>query len=224
VTWSNAPAGTYSLTAVARDNAGTTTTSTARSITVNPGNQAPNVSLTAPANGATFPAPATVTVSATASDPDGTVTVVEFYRGGTTLIGSDSTSPYSVTWSNVPAGSYSLTAVARDDDGGMTVSAARTVAVNNPSMPTRAVFTASSDHDDTVDSYLIEIFPQGADPNGANAVAAQNIGKPAVVGGECEADIHAMIQSLAPGNYFGTVTAIGGEGSTRSSPSPIFAR
>src|SRR5919106_519124 len=72
-------------------------------------NQAPTVSLTAPANGATYTAPATITVSATASDTDGTVTGVSFYAG-TTLIGTDSTSPYSVTWSNAPAGTYSLNA------------------------------------------------------------------------------------------------------------------
>ena len=116
VTWSSVPAGTYSVMAVARDDDGTTTTSAARSITVNPPNQAPTVTLTAPANGATFTAPATITVSATASDSDGTVTTVEFYQG-TTLIGSDTTSPYSVTWNSVPAGTYSVTAVARDDDG-----------------------------------------------------------------------------------------------------------
>jgi hypothetical protein len=187
-------------------------------------NQVPAVSLTAPANGATYSAPATITLSATASDADGSVTVVEFYRGGTTLIGSDPTSPYSVTWSDVPAGSYQLTAVARDDDAGVTVSAARTVTVNDPQLPGRAVFTASSNHDTAVDYYVVEIFPDGADPDGANAVAAQNIGKPPVVNGECESDIQAMIQSLAPGNYFGTVTAVGSAGSARSSPSPSFTR
>jgi len=88
---------------VATDNAGATTTSAARTITVNPAaNQAPTVSLSAPANGATFTAPATITVSATASDPDGTVTKVDFFAG-TTLIGTDTTSPYSITWSNVAA-------------------------------------------------------------------------------------------------------------------------
>src|SRR6185503_8903667 len=128
VTW-NAGAGSYSLTAVAQDNAGATTSAAARSIMVTGSNQAPSVSLTAPANGATFTAPATITVSATASDTDGAVNSVSFYTG-TTLIGTDTTSPYSVTWSAVPAGSYSLTAVAQDNAGATTTSTARTVTVS----------------------------------------------------------------------------------------------
>ena len=128
-TWSNVSAGAYSLTAVARDNGGATTTSSARSVTVTAANQTPTASLTAPVNGATFTAPATIQVSATASDADGTVTVVEFYAGST-LVGSDTTSPYSVTWSNVSAGTYSLTAVARDNGGATGTSAPRTITVS----------------------------------------------------------------------------------------------
>jgi hypothetical protein len=182
------------------------------------------VSLTSPANGATFTAPATITLLATASDADGTITAVEFYRGGTIQLGADTTSPYSVTWNNVPAGSYQLTAVARDNTSGMTVSSTITITVNDPAVPSRAVFNASADHNTNVDYYVVEIFPAGADPESANAVAAQNIGKPPLVGGECEADIRAMIQSLSPGSYIATVTAFNGNGSTRSVASAPFTR
>ncbi len=82
--WSNAAAGSYQLTAIATDNGGGTTTSSPVSVTVNSAtNQAPAVALSAPASGASFTAPANVTVSATASDTDGTVARVEFYRGTT---------------------------------------------------------------------------------------------------------------------------------------------
>ena len=129
ISWSNVAAGTYSLTAVATDNAAATTTSAALSVTVSPAaNQTPTVSLTAPANGATFTAPATMTVSANASDSDGSIAKVDFFAG-TTLIGTDTTSPYSISWSNVVAGSYSLTAVATDNAGATTTSAARSVTV-----------------------------------------------------------------------------------------------
>src|SRR5688500_19379398 len=115
-TWSNVPAGTYSLTARATDDDGTSTTSADGTIPIYaPANQPPSAALTAPANGATFTAPASITIDATASDTDGTVTRVDFFQG-TTLIGSDTQSPYSFTWSNVPAGTYSLTARATDDD------------------------------------------------------------------------------------------------------------
>jgi hypothetical protein len=84
-------------------------------------NVPPTVVLTSPAVGASVVAPASVVVSADASDGDGSVSRVDFYAG-TTLLGSDSTAPYSVTWSNVGAGSYSLTAVAVDSGGASTTS------------------------------------------------------------------------------------------------------
>src|SRR6185369_12640984 len=77
---------------------------------------------TSPSNGASFTAPATVTIAASASDSDGSIAQVQFYAGGT-LLGTDTTSPYSLTWSNVAAGSYTLTAKAIDNGGAATVSA-----------------------------------------------------------------------------------------------------
>ena len=95
------PAGTHSVTAIARDNSGATATSAAAQITVTtPANKPPVVSLTSPANGASFNAPASVTLSATASDSDGTIARVDFFAGGT-MVGSDTSSPYSAPWSNV---------------------------------------------------------------------------------------------------------------------------
>src|ERR1051325_6667723 len=111
ITWANVPSGTYSLTAKATDSTGATATSAARSIRVN---RLPSVSLTAPANGANFASGSTIALTATATDSDGTISKVEFLRGGSTLIGSDTTSPYSFNWTNVAAGAYSLTARATD--------------------------------------------------------------------------------------------------------------
>lgn len=81
-----------------------------------PANQPPTVSITSPADGAEFTAPADVTVTASASDPDGSVVRVEFYRNGS-LVGSDTTAPYSYTHTSLPAGEYVLLARAVDDDG-----------------------------------------------------------------------------------------------------------
>ncbi len=128
-TWANVAAGSYQLTAVARDNAGATRTSTAVSVTVNSAtNQAPAVSLTSPSAGASMTAPANITLQASASDTDGTVTSVAFYRGST-LIGTDTTSPYSATWTGAPAGSYSLTARAVDNGGATRTSTAVAITV-----------------------------------------------------------------------------------------------
>jgi YD repeat-containing protein len=129
------PAGSYSLTGKATDNGGATTTSSAVGITVNPpGNNPPTVSITSPANGATFTAPANITINATASDSDGSVTQVQFFQGAT-LLGTDTTAPYSFTWTSVPTGSYSLTAKATDNLGATTTSSAVSITVTGGGSP-----------------------------------------------------------------------------------------
>jgi predicted phage tail protein len=91
-------------------------------------NQPPTITLTAPANGAVFTAPATISLAATASDPDGTVSKVEFYNGAT-LLGTAVTAPYGYSWTNVAVGNYTLTAVAYDNQGATTTSTAVMVTV-----------------------------------------------------------------------------------------------
>ncbi len=128
--WTNVAAGTYSLTAVATDNEGASTTSAPVSVTV-ANNAAPTVSISSPAAGTTFTAPANITITAAAADTDGSIASVSFHAGGT-LIGTATTSPYSVTWPNVAAGSYTLTAIATDNLGASTTSAPVAVTVNAP--------------------------------------------------------------------------------------------
>jgi subtilisin family serine protease len=136
-TWTNVPVGTYALTAVATDNLGATTTSAAVNVIVAVGNTPPGVAIDSPAEGATFTAPVSITVAATATDSDGSVQQVAFFANGAP-IGTDATSPYSVTWTNVPVGTYTLTAVATDNSGATTTSAAVHVTVNP--MPGRMNF------------------------------------------------------------------------------------
>jgi hypothetical protein len=95
-----------------------------------PSNQLPTVTLTAPANNTSYLAPASITISANASDADGTISSVSFYHG-TTLIGTDATAPYQFNWTNVAAGTYSITAVATDNAGGTTTSSPITVIVES---------------------------------------------------------------------------------------------
>ncbi len=85
-------------------------------------NQLPVVSLQSPSNGGTYTAPASIALSAAASDTDG-IAKVEFFAG-TQLIGSATVAPYTVTWSNVAAGSYNITARATDTLGGVSTSSA----------------------------------------------------------------------------------------------------
>jgi cellulose 1,4-beta-cellobiosidase len=81
-----------------------------------PSPNAPTVALTSPSAGSTFTAPATVNLAATASTASGTISKVDFFNGST-LLGTDSSSPYTFSWSNVAAGSYSLTARATNSAG-----------------------------------------------------------------------------------------------------------
>jgi YD repeat-containing protein len=96
---------------------------------------APSVSITAPSNNASFVTPASVTINASASDSDGTVSKVEFFQGNTKL-GETTTSPYSYTWNNPAVASYALTAKATDNLGAVTTSGAINITV---SLPTGAI-------------------------------------------------------------------------------------
>ncbi|MCI0535422.1 MAG: M4 family metallopeptidase [Verrucomicrobiales bacterium] len=87
-------------------------------------NALPQVAITAPAPGQRFPLPANITVSANASDQDGTIAKVEFYVGST-LVTEDTTPPYSasLTVESSPASILLLTVRAIDNLGGASDSA-----------------------------------------------------------------------------------------------------
>lgn len=93
----------------------------------------PTVSITSPAPSAVLSG--TAVIQASAADNVG-VTRVDFYRG-TTLLGSDSTAPYSYSWNttSVANGAYSLTARAYDAANNSATSAAVNVTVSNAPPP-----------------------------------------------------------------------------------------
>lgn len=92
-----------------------------------PPNIPPSVTLTNPANGAVFVAPATVAIGAAASDPDDTVTNVQFFDG-TSSLGNVAASPYTIS-ANLAIGSHTLAAVATDNQGATNISTPVTVTV-----------------------------------------------------------------------------------------------
>jgi regulation of enolase protein 1 (concanavalin A-like superfamily) len=222
--WANVPSGSYQLTAVARDDDGATRTSASANISVTTvPNQLPTVSITNPIAGQSFTAPASLTITAAASDSDGTIARVDFYAG-TQLVASDTASPYQAAWSNVAAGNYSLTAVARDNLGGTRTSSAVAVSITAvAATPTRVVFTASADHATNVTSYTVAIY-RGADPVTASPVATRDLGKPAPVGGDITVDISTLVNPLPAGTYKAVVRASGSGGTTASAPSPTFSK
>ncbi len=123
--------GPHSLTSVATDSAGNTTTSVVVPVTVD--NTNPSVGITTPSNGS-YVRGTTVTVSASAGDNIG-VASVQFFCDGATSLGTDTTAPYSVSWDTTTTCStnaaHILTAVATDLAGNQTTSANVGVAVDN---------------------------------------------------------------------------------------------
>lgn len=92
----------------------------------------PSVTITNPANGSVFNAPATISLAATASETGGSVANVGFFNGATAL-GQVSAAPYSVTVQNLAAGDYTLSAVA-SDAGGLTATNSIVVHVVAPTL------------------------------------------------------------------------------------------
>lgn len=128
---SDVPLGTYTVYAVATDDFGDTTTSSAVSVIVN---DPPSVNLISPQEDAVFDPPALIPLWARATDSDGSISKVQFLNGGTVI--GESTSGffgyYFMTWSNVPGGRYRLRARAFDNHNARTTSDTVTVYVNRP--------------------------------------------------------------------------------------------
>lgn len=98
-------------------------------VTVVQANLLPLVNLTSPANLSTFTAPASLILSATASDADGTVASVQFFSG-TNQLGSVSAEPYDLPVT-LAAGWHQITARAIDTLGGSNTTEVINVLVNS---------------------------------------------------------------------------------------------
>jgi len=93
----------------------------------------PTVAITSPGSGTLYPTePTNVTLTADASVVNGQIAKVEFFYGATNKIGEKATFPYSVTWSNVSRGRYTLTAKATDTNGLSAVSVPVNIIVGTP--------------------------------------------------------------------------------------------
>jgi N-acetylneuraminic acid mutarotase len=210
--WTGAALGAHTLTARVTDNYGTSSTSAPVAITVL--NSPPNTSILAPSDGVVIAASLPVTVSATASDPDGSVTQVAFYDGPT-LLGVTNSAPYQINWANVPPGLRMLTTRATDNLGKMSTSAPVTitanslpsVAVTSPQATSKYVPTEliplsanASDSDGTVQE--VEFFVNGGLVGSSATPPYTNIWGPLPLGihnlTSVATDNHGMKQTSAP--------------------------
>jgi hypothetical protein len=180
--WSNAPAGEYTLFARAVDPFGRSTLSSPVHVQVVQTNRPPVVSIVTPANGSVFGLPANIEIRAEASDPDDPVVQVKIF-GDEHLLGTFTSGPYSLTWSNVPPGRHVIVARATDAVGLSASAVAQCIVSNAPPVVTiaspanGAVFTQpanidvrveASDADDAVvqvkiygDEHLLGSFTNG---------------------------------------------------------------
>lgn len=100
------------------------------SVIVLPADLPPAALLFSPAAGTVFAAPANITLRATASDSDGSVTNVRFLASSTVLT-NETTPLFSAAANNLAAGSYTLSAIA-SDNAGLTATNSVNISVVNP--------------------------------------------------------------------------------------------
>jgi len=182
-------------------------------------NASPSVSLTAPANNSTYTTPASITISASASDTDGTISKVEFFNGSTKL-GEDTNSPYSYTWNNVAAGSYSITAKATDNAGGTGTSSARTVTVNGntSNTPPTVSLSAPSNGATYTAPASIAISASASDSDGSVTQVAFYNGS-TLLGTDNSSPYSYSWTNVAAGTYTITARATDDDGATTISAS-----
>ena len=99
--------------------------------------QPPTVSITSPRNGESLGSSNLVIVATNAVDSDGLITSVEFFDG-TTLLGAITNAPFIYTITNVPVGSWLITAIATDNTGLSATSAPVAVVVAPRIVPSGA--------------------------------------------------------------------------------------
>lgn len=160
-------------------------------------NSPPRLSMTSPAPGQKFNAPASITVSADVSDIDGAVMRVDFYAGAN-LIGTDTISPYSFVWNNVAAGNYALTAIATDSAGAQSIASPVNISVNPATLPAPPVLLMEegSNRGAALDSVSLmrDPFPVSTLYNFSQD-------------GQTRVMLFAMNLELLPGENFSVVTA-----------------
>ncbi len=166
--------GSHSLTLRARDAANNMTTSQARAIMVNnvaPDTTPPTVSISSPANGSTQIG--TITITANASD-NVAVAGVYLVIDGSNVGTEDTTSPYQfiIDTKTLTNASHTIAARARDTSNGMTLSASRSITVNNvvpdTTAPTVSIGTPSASG--TTVSGVITIAATASDAVGVAGV------------------------------------------------------
>ena len=151
--------GSHKITALAIDNKNGQTTSSTINILVS-NNFPPVITITAPKNARL----GTVTINATASDADGTISEVAFYIDSV-LVGTDATAPYSYAWTSV-LGKHSVFAIATDDRGEKTKSNKEIIEVVSNILPEVAIISPTNNENKIITGSTLLILANATDADG----------------------------------------------------------
>jgi len=210
-TWKEVGEGTYTIKAVATDNSDAQTSSDPVTIVVEKSapavNQMPSVAISSPGNNGNFESPARISITANASDPDGTIEKVEFYIGQK-KIGESQEHPYSIRFEGDSAGTYEITAIAYDN-----------LSASSVSEPVRFVITARRMNPDLLALYpnpnngtfILEVNSSTDEPD-AYTIAIISLSGRTIY--SCQASLPETrmeidITSFQGGNYIVTATSNG---------------
>lgn len=179
-------------------------------------NTLPTVSITSPSSGSSVTSGSNFTITASASDVDGTISKVDFYNG-TTLLFSDIVSPFAYTVTNASGTSYSLTARAYDNCLGVTISSVVNVSVSsnpcsNNTLPTASISAPANGATFTT-GQSIQIDANATDVDGTvSKVEFFNNGTK--IGEDNTSPYSYIITNAATGTYSITVVATDNCGQT----------
>jgi hypothetical protein len=182
-------------------------------------NSPPLVNITSPSSGASFVQGTSVTVTAAASDSDGNVTKVDFYRNG--VFASSSNGPsYSTSIGGLSVGNHVLTAVATDNAAATTTSAGVSITITAPptnTPPTVAIQTPATGTSFAAGS-SVSVTATAADRDGTIASVAMYIDGSlfATVSG-ASGPYTAIASGLPAGTHVLTAVAIDNAGARTTS-------
>ncbi|WP_169712855.1 Ig-like domain-containing protein, partial [Algoriphagus ratkowskyi] len=165
--WTNLPIGNFSITAKATDNKGAATVSAPIVIyVIEKANEAPKVTITAPGTSSQFIQGDNISITSVATDTDGTIAKVDFYNE-TSLLGTDTSAPYSFDWTNLPIGNFSITAKATDNKGAATVSAPVVInVIEKANDAPKVAITAPSTNSQFIQGDQLSITANATDSDG----------------------------------------------------------
>ena len=173
----------------------------------------PTISITSPTNNTVITSTNAVTLTVNTTVSNFPLTVI-YYQNGT-LIGTNGLSPYSLTWNNVPRGSYTLTAVAVDGLNQTITSSPVQVQFTAVTPPTVSLMqgTYAAGQSVTVScsdpNALIYYTTNGVDPTASNGILITS-GSSITISGTMVLKLRTFEAGLFPSEVQSFVYRIGG--------------